>query len=131
MKTMKYLSMLLMIVAMSVCMVGCGDDDDKDQVTDFAGQIAGVYTGRLTENNTVIEDAYVVSVTKISSTVVSVAADFYNDGIRNYNVAYSNGQFMLTSETSSNITISIMGKSMSISFLNAKGTITTFSGKRD
>ena len=29
MKTMKYLSMLLIMVAMSVCMVSCGDDDDK------------------------------------------------------------------------------------------------------
>lgn len=28
MKTMKYLSMLLMMVALSVCMVSCGDDDD-------------------------------------------------------------------------------------------------------
>lgn len=26
---MKYLSMLLIMVAMSVCMVGCGDDDDE------------------------------------------------------------------------------------------------------
>ena len=29
MKTMKYLSLLLIMVAMSVCMVSCGDDDDK------------------------------------------------------------------------------------------------------
>lgn len=29
MKTMKYLSMLLIMVAMSVCMTSCGDDDDE------------------------------------------------------------------------------------------------------
>ena len=29
MKAMKYLSMLLMMVALSVCMVGCGSDDDE------------------------------------------------------------------------------------------------------
>ena len=28
MKTMKYLSMLLVMVVTSVCMVSCGDDDD-------------------------------------------------------------------------------------------------------
>lgn len=31
MKTMKYLSMLLMMVALSVCMVSCGDDDDDEK----------------------------------------------------------------------------------------------------
>lgn len=30
MKAMKYLSMLLMMVALSVCMVGCGSDDDDE-----------------------------------------------------------------------------------------------------
>lgn len=29
MKTMKYLSMMLMMLAMSVCMSSCGDDDDE------------------------------------------------------------------------------------------------------
>lgn len=46
MKTMKYLSMLLIMVAMSVCMVSCGDDDD-DAPTDVATVIAGDYSGTL------------------------------------------------------------------------------------
>lgn len=131
MKTMKYLSMMLIMVAMSVCMTSCGDDDDDDPVTDYAGQVAGVYTGKLTVNNTVIEDAYVVTVSKISSTVVSVMAEFYDKGVENYNVKYSSGQYLFTSETSSNITISVTAKTMTISFLNANGSITTFNGKRD
>ena len=32
MKAMKYLSMLLMMVALSVCMVGCGSDDDDEEL---------------------------------------------------------------------------------------------------
>lgn len=32
MKTMKYLSMMLMMLAMSVCMSSCGDDDDDNEV---------------------------------------------------------------------------------------------------
>lgn len=39
MKTMKYLSMLLMMVALSMSMAGCGDDDDAmpagDEINDF------------------------------------------------------------------------------------------------
>ena len=30
MKTMKFLPMLLITLAMSICMVSCSDDDDKD-----------------------------------------------------------------------------------------------------
>lgn len=41
---MKYLSMLLMMVAMSVCMVGCGDDDDPvEQIEEETG-IMGTWT---------------------------------------------------------------------------------------
>lgn len=40
MKTMKYLSMLLMMVALSVCMVSCGDDDDPvEQIEEETGII--------------------------------------------------------------------------------------------
>lgn len=35
MKTMKYLSMMLVMLAMSVCMFGCGDDDEVSN--DLAG----------------------------------------------------------------------------------------------
>ena len=37
MKTMKYLSMLLMVLAMSVCMVSCGDDDDDNSSSSIVG----------------------------------------------------------------------------------------------
>lgn len=41
---MKYLSMLLMIVAMSVCMVGCGDDDDDEPKFDNLAGTQWAYT---------------------------------------------------------------------------------------
>lgn len=131
MRTMKCLSMLLMMVALSVCMVSCGSDDDEDVIADYAGQVSGVYTGKLTLDNTVIEDAYVVTIDKISSSVVKVSAEFYSGGSANYNVTYSNGQYLFQSESSSGITISVTGKSVTISFLNKNGTMTTFNGKRD
>ena len=37
MKTMKYLSMMLVMLAMSVCMFSCGDDDDETGGYDLAG----------------------------------------------------------------------------------------------
>ncbi len=37
MKTMKYLSMMLVILAMSVCMASCGDDDNDEPSTGIVG----------------------------------------------------------------------------------------------
>ena len=118
-----------MVLAMNVCMVSCGDDDESN--TDYASQVAGVYTGKLTVDNTVIQDAYVVNVDKISSTVVKVSAAFYPNGSENYNVTNSNGQFLFTSDSSSDINISVTGKSMTVSFLNKNMKMTIFNGKRD
>ena len=126
MKTMKYLSMLLIMVAMSVCATSCGDDDDPASESDYASAVAGIYTGKLTVNNTVVEDAYVVTVSKVSSTVARVDADFYNDGGQNYNIKKEGGQYLFT-----NITITVTGKIIAINFLNNNGSITTFSGNRD
>lgn len=130
MKTLRNLMVLFVMVSISTAFVGCSSDDDETP-SDYASKVAGVYTGKLTVNGTIVEDAYVVAITKISSTVVSVSAEFYNEGIRNYNVNYSNGQYLLTSETSTNINISITGKSMTISFLNNNGSITNFNGTKD
>lgn len=37
MKTMKYLSMMLAVLVMSVCMFSCGDDDDEKNSNDLSG----------------------------------------------------------------------------------------------
>lgn len=130
MKTMKYLSMLLMLLVFSIGMVSCSNDDNEP-TGDYASEVAGIYTGKLSVNNTVIEDAYVVRVDKISSKVVRVNAEFYQDGYENYNVSYVNGQYVFESETSVNITISVIGKAMNLSYLSVGGNINTFRGTRD
>lgn len=131
MKTIKYYSYLLLMLIASINLIGCSSDDDTEVVADYASQVAGVYTGKLMLDNYVIEDAYVVYVTRISSTVVNVRAEFYDDGNANYNVELFNGQYLFRSESSSGITIAVTGKNMTINFLNDAGTMTTFTGKRD
>ena len=93
---------------------------------------AGVYTGKLKVGTNVTADAYVVTVTKVSSSVVKVTADFYTDnGSENYNVTKEGNQYILSSESSSGINITVTGKAMTISFLNNAGSMTTFTGTRD
>ena len=99
---------------------------------DFSASIAGVYTGKLKVGTNVTADAYVVTVTKVSSSVVKVTADFYTDnGSENYNVTKEGNQYILSSESSSGINITVTGKAMTISFLNNAGSMTTFTGTRD
>ena len=130
MKAMKYVSMLLIMLTMSISMISCGSDDD-DPTNDYASAVAGVYTGKLTINNNVVKDVYTVRVDKISSTAVCVSAEFYSEGSENYNISYVNGQYMFKSESSVNITITVTGKVMNISYLGGNGYLYTYNGSRD
>ena len=114
--------MLMIVLISSLSFVSCGDDDDETS-GDFSASIAGVYTGKLKVGTNVTADAYVVTVTK---------ADFYTDnGSENYNVTKEGNQYILSSESSSGINITVTGKAMTISFLNNAGSMTTFTGTRD
>ena len=106
MKQFRILSMLMIVLISSLSFVSCGTNGTAD--------------------------AYVVTVTKVSSSVVKVTADFYTDnGSENYNVTKEGNQYILSSESSSGINITVTGKAMTISFLNNAGSMTTFTGTRD
>ena len=130
MKAIKFLSVVLFLVATSVCVSSCSKDDEED-VVDYAEAVSGVYTGKLTVNNQVIQDAYVVSVSKVASKVVTVSAAFFDEGSENYNVEQQGDQYLFTSESSVNINISVSGKTLTINFLNNDFSMTTFVGVRD
>ena len=71
MKQFRILSMLMIVLISSLSFVSCGDDDDETS-GDFSASIAGVYTGKLKVGTNVTADAYVVTVTKVSSSVVKI-----------------------------------------------------------
>lgn len=132
MKTLKNIfSILCFLLATNIAFTSCSSKEEVEEISDYATQVQGVYTGKLYVDNTVIEDPYYITIARISSTVVTVAAEFYDDGMENYNVEYSNGQYYLRSDTSSGITITINGKNITINFLNNAGTMTSFYGKKD
>ncbi|KAA3699302.1 hypothetical protein F3F88_09690, partial [Bacteroides salyersiae] len=73
MKTMKYLSMLLVMVVTSVCMVSCGDDDDIP--TDIATTIAGDYSGKLSVIGYTEQFTAYATLTRKSDNAISVVVD--------------------------------------------------------
>lgn len=129
MNRFKFLLTLAFAVISCVSFVSCSDDDDNLN-QDMASQVAGVYTGKLTINDEVIEDAYVVTVTRINSTVVSVSAKFLNES-ENYNIVYENGQYKFKSATINNINIVVTGKNINVSYLTNGGWMANFFGTRD
>ena len=130
MKAIKFLSVMLLLVAASVCTSSCNKDEEED-VIDYADVLSGVYTGKLSSNNQVIQDAYVVSISKVSSKVVTVSAAFFNEGSENYNVEQEGDQYVFKSESSVNINITVSGKTLTINFLNNDFSMTTFVGEKD
>jgi len=128
----KKLMMSLMTLMLVFAMPACDSDSDKDEPEeDYAKNIAGTYTGQLTTGGYVIEDVYVVTISKISNKAVSVSAKLFSDSYANFNVSYKNGVYPLESSNQSNMTATIQQKSLTISYLNQAGTMTTFSGSRD
>jgi hypothetical protein len=143
MKKFNFLSMVLYALIISTLSGGCTRSNDNEDLppdpdpVDFGTAVSGVYIGKLKMDNQVVEDAYVVTVTRIASKVAKVAADFYpqtsggGQGSANYNIEQVGSQYVFTSESSSGITISVASKTISISFLNQAGGMTTFTGVKD
>ena len=76
MKAMKYLSMLLMMVALSVCMVGCGSDDDDEP----SGTTASII-GNWSQTN----DAGTVITLQFKANKTGTINYVYSDGSGNRN----------------------------------------------
>lgn len=132
MKTkLTYLLMALTMV-MSFAFTSCGDKEDEPSASDPGTAVSGVYTGQLKRGTVILNDAYVVRVTRVSSSVATVQADFYGDtGSANYNVTANGSMYVLSSATDSNITISVSGKSISVTYTNSAGALLTFTGVKD
>ena len=131
MKILKRLLLICMLVSICPIFTAC-NKDKEEEIVDYASQIAGIYTGKLMYNNTVIEDVYVVTVVKVSASVVNVSAKFFgDDGSANFSIRNNNGQFILDNETEYNINITVMGKNMTISYLNTNNYMINYNGSRD
>lgn len=111
-------------------MTSCGSDDEGVETPNLSEAIAGTYVGEMTTGGYVLDDTYIVYVSPISNTVVSVSADLF-DEIAKFNVTEQSGVYTLKSSSYDNINISIQGRSMTMTFLNNGGTMTTFVGSRD
>lgn len=139
MKRNNFLYVLLLMVAtamMSVSFSSCSQDDPEPEPTpepeyiSLADQAAGVYVGQLKTGNTLLSDAYAVTVKKLNSSSVKVEADFLGSG-ENFTLSKgNNGQINFSNATHNTITMYVVGTTLSVSFVNGAGSMTTFVGSK-
>lgn len=106
--------------------IGTGNTGD----TTLAGKVAGTYVGKLMSGGEVVNDAYKIILTKLNSTSVEMDAQFFSEPT-NFNVSESQGQYVLTNSNYTNVTVTVAGKVLNVSFVNVAGTMTTYSGTKD
>lgn len=135
MKNIKLLSWMFVALLTSVSLASCSDDDDPvadtaTQVGDVSDIVSGVYSGKLEVGGYTIDDAYIVTITRVTSTAVKVKADFFNEDPV-FNVEKVGTQYKLTNtSTYSNISMFVSGGVLNINFVNGAGSMTVYAGNR-
>ncbi|MCC8170342.1 MAG: hypothetical protein LIP00_00875 [Parabacteroides sp.] len=131
MKTMKYLTLLLAVVAMGISLGSCGDDDD-DKTADMATTIAGDYSGKLqVVGYTEMHQAY-VTLTRRSETAVSLVMDcdeinFHSSPVI-LDITKNSSSYSLNS-TSKAVNGSVVNGNLSIAFASNNDTYTFYGTK--
>lgn len=130
--------LMCVVLLTAVPFSSCSDNDGEEEVIGVtpADLISGVYSGRRMVGTTVVSDAYIVEIKKITGTTVSLKADFYvsdtnPEGIMNFNVTKQGEQYVLENATESMINIIISGNSISITYLTNGDYMMSYYGTKD
>ena len=97
---------------------------------DLADRVAGAYSGKLTLGSEVLEDAYIIKVTKLTSTTVSVDAPFFGGEKYNFNLEQQGNQILFTNSTMQNLSMVVMGSQMTVNYLSGGGNMLTYIGTK-
>ena len=95
----------------------------------LSGQVAGTYSGKLMNGTTVLRDAYIVTITKLTDNTVSVKAEFFGDKIYNFNLTQSNSQINFVNETIVGFNMVYSSGSIIINYQSSSGML-TYTGTR-
>lgn len=125
----RFVAFVLGLATLLVTSVACQKNDDAVS-GDYATAVSGVYTGKLQYGTETIKDAYVVTIGKVSNTVVAMTADFLQ-GSANFNVIKNGSTYSLVSETVGDINTTISGKDIVISYKTTGNYFFTFTGQKD
>lgn len=121
----RFLSKILIAILGITLFAACEKDD-----SDFGKEVSGTYTGQLKYGTEIREDAYVVTVSRVSNDVVSMSAKFL-DGSKNFNVEKVTNGYNLYSETVYNFNCTVNKKTITVNYKSNGGQMLTFQGTKD
>ena len=130
MKTMKYLSMLLVMVVTSACMVSCGDDDDM--ATDIVTTTAGDYSGKLSVIGYTEQFTAYATLTRKSDNAISVVVDCDEIDLHLKSVILDimqNGNSYELSSSSKAVNGTVIDQNINLTFATGSNTYTFYGSK--
>ncbi|MCM1107584.1 MAG: hypothetical protein NC388_00865 [Clostridium sp.] len=137
MKTIKFLSWMFVALITSFVMAGCSNDDDESQagvtetVIDLSDAVSGVYSGKLSMGSEVVNDAYIVTITRVTSTAVHVKANFFGEDPVVFNVEKLGNQYVLTNTSNyNNVSMYVSNGTLNINYVNVLGAMMAYVGNK-
>jgi len=95
----------------------------------LAGQVCGTYSGKLMSGTTVVKDAYIVTIEKLTDNTVCVKASFFGESTHNFNLVQSNNQISFNNEMIVGFNMIYNNGSLNINYQSKSGML-TYTGTR-
>ena len=131
MKKINFVAIIIALFSLSFSLSSCGEDDKENLNPDNASAITGTYIGKLTYGTELIEDVYIIHISRLSSNTVSMSADFLDSSEYRYNIIKEDNVYSLVNEGIFNINISITGNILIINYTTVNGIMFTFKGTKE
>ncbi len=131
MKKINFVAIIIALFGLSFSLSSCGEDDKENLNPDNASAISGTYIGKLSYGTMLVEDAYIVAISRLSSNVVSMSADFLGSEEFRYNIIKEGNVYSLVNEGIFDINATITGNFLIIDYNTSSGNMLTFKGTKE
>ncbi len=102
----------------------------KPTSNSLAETVKGVYSGRLMNGTEIVQDAYIVTITKLTDKTVEVKAGFFGDEPMNFNLEKDGNQIVFTNALLSGFSMVYVEGTLMINYSNSYYGMLTYTGTR-
>lgn len=96
----------------------------------LADTVKGTYAGRLMNGTEIVQDAYIVTINKLTDTTVEVQAGFFGDESINFNLSKDGNQISFTNALLSGFSMVYVEGTLMINYSNSYYGMLTYTGVR-
>ena len=96
----------------------------------LADRVKGTYAGRLMNGTEIVQDAYIVTINKLTDTTVEVQAGFFGDESINFNLSEDGNQIVFTNALLTGFSMVYIDGTLMINYSNSYYGMLTYTGVR-